>query len=136
MDTSKQPGVNFKGVELQALRFKRLGPVPAQILFGPTISMEALLSEDEREMEFHLTMNVFAGVPAADNPPAELEVTLAGHFAVAGEGNMSLRVFGKENAPALLFPYVREILSNITSRTALPMLNLAPINVVALVQHR
>ena len=47
---------------------------------------------------------------------------------------MTLREFGEHHAPGLLFPYVRELISNLSARTVLPHLNLAPVNVFAWVK--
>jgi len=47
---------------------------------------------------------------------------------------MSLSEFAENQAPAHLVPYVRELISNITARSCLPLLNIGPINVAALVK--
>jgi preprotein translocase subunit SecB len=52
--------------------------------------------------------------------PVFLKVVYVGVFTVNDEPNMDLEEFGKVNAPAILFPYVREEIHNRTMKGSLP----------------
>ena len=134
MDENKQPGIRFMGVELRNLMFGIHGPLPGKLPFAPSVTMQGFLSSDEKQMDFHFTMDLFGSAKAEEKPPVDFRFTLIGHFSVAPEVNMTLREFGEHHAPGLLFPYVRELISNLSARTVLPHLNLAPVNVFAWVK--
>ncbi len=134
MDESKQPGIHFNGVELRKLRFDLHGPLPEKLPFSPSVTMRGLMSEDEKRMEFEFTIDLFGHAKPDEKPPADFQFTVIGRFSAAPDANMTLRDFAQHHAPGLLFPYVREIISNLSARTALPHLNLAPVNVFAWVK--
>jgi preprotein translocase subunit SecB len=135
MDETKQPGILFKGVQLTQLSFSVHGPVPKPIPFGPRFELKGQLSDDETGLVLSLTADLFGRLDQKECPPVELKFTLAGTFEATEKGNMSLRDFAKHNAPAHLVPYARELIANITARSALPTLNLGPINVIAYLEH-
>jgi len=65
-----------------------------------------------------------------------LEVDLAGRFEQeAATQNMALEPFLKVNGPALLVPFLREVVANITFRSRHGVMLLPAINVAALVQR-
>lgn len=69
--------------------------------------------------------------------PYALTVAYVGRFQFGDlpEGLAPER-FVKRNAAAILFPYVREMIGNLTARGAYGPLHLPPINVVAMLERR
>lgn len=135
MDNKRQPGILFKGVQLLGLTFKVRDEVPKQIPLGPKFSIEARFSEDETKLDLVLSVDMFGNVAKEERPNIALAFTLVGGFERVEEGNVSLREFAEYNAPAYLVPYVRELLANITARSPLPLVNIGPINVIALAKE-
>lgn len=63
-------------------------------------------------------------------PYFQVEVSMRGLFERSGETSLPSDQFGKVNGPAILFPFVREHLANLTLRANLPPILLPPINFV------
>ena len=65
------------------------------------------------------------------------EVTVAGLFAVSGIGKEGLPPLLGSYCPSILFPYLREVVSDLSVRGGFPQLVLRPVNFEALYQrHR
>jgi len=135
MDEKKQPGVIFRGVFIKSLNFNlneaKKQPKPLRYSFGA--NFEHAVSPDKKKMKATLTVNCMDGIK---NPPFDLVVSIDGYFETAKEGNLSLKEYAKEMAPALLMPFVREIIANITSRIPYPPILLPPINIHALLMRQ
>ena len=70
----------------------------------------------------------------AAGAPFVLSVTYEGSFSVADdEAVETLRRFARYNAPGMLLPYVRELISAVTARTNIGTLVLPPLNIQRLV---
>ena len=61
-----------------------------------------------------------------------VEVQMAGIFIIAGYDETQLEAWTSSICPQLLFPYVREVVSDLVVRGGFPQLLLAPINFEAL----
>jgi len=83
-------------------------------------------SKDKKTLITTLTAVLFKN---AENAPFNLKVIVEGEF--KGEYK-NLRKFSKLNAPAHLFPFLREIISNTTMRANIPPLVLPPLNLTEL----
>lgn len=120
MDESKQPGIIFKTIFLSKLKYELPKIEPNKFEYD-------LYFIDTYKIEGNVLISTLT-VHLYDR----FELELTGIFETKkGEENLDLKEFANVNAPALLLPYAREIISNITSRTPLPQLLLPPINVVA-----
>ena len=78
----------------------------------------------------------YIGVETTPDPanPYRLQVGVVGSFEVLEEaGDVSLQRFRRYHAPAILFPYLRETVANITDRTMFNAIHLPPANLFALV---
>jgi preprotein translocase subunit SecB len=59
-----------------------------------------------------------------------LSIAFVGVFAVIpGQENMTLEEFAQVNGPALMFPYIRELISDITLRSGLKPVIFPPLNI-------
>jgi preprotein translocase subunit SecB len=77
-----------------------------------------------------LTMTVTAR--AGGKTAFLVEASQAGIFAIRGLTEEQLALILATQAPAVLFPYVRETIADATSRMGFPPIHLAPINFEAL----
>ena len=117
----KQPGIRFNGVFLSKLHFELPQLKPEE--FEYKLSIKDTFKIEGKTLIFTLAIRLYE----------KFELELSGVFeTIEGEENFDLEKFADVNAPALLMPYERELISNITSRTPLPHLLLPPINIIAL----
>lgn len=88
----------------------------------------------ENVHEVVLTLTVTA--KASDKTAYLVEVKQAGIFAIAGFGEKELGHMLGAYCPGILFPYAREVISDLVSKGTFPQLLLAPINFDAIyAQH-
>jgi len=121
MDKSKQPGIRFVRVFLSKLNYELPQVKPDE--FEYNLKFFDTFKIEEKTLIFTLTIKLYD----------KFQLELTGLFeTIEGEENLDLEQFAKVNAPALLMPFAREIISNITSRTPLPYLLLPPINIIAI----
>lgn len=121
MDKSKQPGIRFDRVFLSKLKFT-LPQVPPD-KFKYSLNMSSSYKIDSEKLIYSIDVQLYDGF--------ELEMT--GIFSIVKDKeNLNLEKFVQVNAPALLMPFVRELISNVTSRTPLPHFLLPPVNILAL----
>ena len=87
------------------------------------------LNEDHYEVELHLTVSV----KGKDGKTAFLvEVVQAGAFLIKGYPAEQLNHLLASYCPSNLFPYAREVISNLVSKGSFPEMHLSPINFDAL----
>lgn len=91
------------------------------------------LGEDHYEVELHLTVSV----KSKDEKIAFLvEVVQAGAFMIKGYPQEQLSHLLASYCPSNLFPYAREVISNLVSKGSFPEMHLSPINFDALYAQR
>jgi preprotein translocase subunit SecB len=56
------------------------------------------------------------------------QVTMVGVFEKFGESQLDLEQFGHVNAAAIIYPYIREHLSNLSAKAGLGLIFLPPVN--------
>jgi len=121
MKKTRQPGIRFDRVFLSKMKYDLPKMPPDK--FSYKLNFINAYKIQKEGLIYTMTVQLYDRF--------EFEVT--GIFStIKGQENLSLEKFAKVNAPALLLPFIREIISNITSRTPLPYLLLPPINVFAL----
>ena len=87
------------------------------------------LGDDHYEVELHLTVSV----KGKDGKTAFLvEVVQAGAFLIKGYPPEQLNHLLASYCPSNLFPYAREVISNLVSKGSFPEMHLSPINFDAL----
>ncbi|MDD3723155.1 MAG: protein-export chaperone SecB [Lutibacter sp.] len=64
------------------------------------------------------------------------EIKMAGNFEFSKNTNIPLEDFGNINAPAIIFPFVREHLSNTSMKAGIQPILLPPINFVDLAKKK
>lgn len=128
------PKIDFSEIKLAELTFKLnknfepppKGGIDIHIIFGAKNSY----SKDKKTLTTLLSAELFRGI---ENAPFYLKVRVKGTF--KGE-HKNLQRFSKAHASAHLWPFMREIIGNITMRANFPPLLLPPINIAELLSTK
>ena len=129
MDRLKQPGINFDGVFLKDLHFTRAPNMPASDV-DTSFDFRRAISADKRQMNYEVTCEM-----ADKKGGFNLHCSIIGMFScIKGQENLDLETFAEINAPTLIFPYLREIITSITVRAGIQPVILPPMNVLAMMQ--
>jgi len=89
------------------------------------------------EETFEVILSVTATTKLADKTASIVEVQQAGLFGIQGFPNSELAHLLEAYCPNLLFPYVREVISDLVTKGSFPQLVLQPVNFDALfAQHQ
>ncbi|MBE7661512.1 protein-export chaperone SecB [Tenacibaculum finnmarkense] len=75
-------------------------------------------------LKFNTTIN--------SEPIISSEIKTAGSFEFSDDNNIPLESFGYINAPAIIFPFIREHLSNLSMKAGIQPILLPPVNFVKL----
>jgi preprotein translocase subunit SecB len=134
MNESHQPGIRFVDVILTQLHFEVKGELPKEIPLGIALNYQHQIDAESKTLLAEMKWDVFGNVPPEKRPSIEFTFTILGVFK-GSEGGMALEEFSKGHAPGHLVPYARELISNITNRSALPTLRIGPINALALMSN-
>lgn len=81
---------------------------------------------------YEVVLNVTATVKAEDKTAFLVEVQQAGVFQIAGFNEQDTKYILGSQCMNILFPYAREVVSDLTSRGGFPPLLLSPVNFDAL----
>ena len=73
-----------------------------------------------------------AGV--SGNKEIDSSMKISGEFECIGSEGLSIENFAKINAPAIIFPFIRENLASISMKAGIPTILLPPINFVKLAE--
>lgn len=120
MDKKKQPGIKFIQVFLSKLNFELPQVKPEDFKYD--LNFFDTFKIIDKRLIYTMSIHLYD----------KFQIELTGIFeAIEGEENLTFAKFVDINAPALLMPFAREVISNITSRAPLPHLLLPPINIFA-----
>lgn len=98
---------------------------------SPEIAINYEMRRTQKEMVVSLALRQQKG-----NVPYYFEVISAGLFKFDSLPEASLlKQFAQINCPAIIFPYVRETLADLTRRAGFPPLHLDPINFIELAKQ-
>lgn len=89
------------------------------------------VSDDKEKMVVELTVNIFDDA-VEKNYPFEMSVTVIGFYSMHAPGEDILKY--KKNAIAILYPYIRAIVSSYTANANINPLLLPAINVNKLIE--
>ncbi|MDD4914781.1 MAG: protein-export chaperone SecB [Methylococcales bacterium] len=85
---------------------------------------------------FEVSLTITVTVKIGDNTAYLVEVNQAGIFSIAGFSEQEMGPMLGSFCPNILFPYAREVVSDLVNKGGFPQLILAPVNFDALyVQH-
>lgn len=105
--------------------------------FEPAVDLNlATNSEKIDENIFEVTLTVTATVKTSDTTAYLVEACQAGIFLLSGFEETELGPMLGSFCPNILFPYVREVVSDLVAKGGFPQLLLAPVNFDAIyAQH-
>ncbi len=86
--------------------------------------------------EFEVTLSITATVTIGDKTAFLAEVQQAGIFAILGLTSEELAPVLGAYCPGMLYPYAREMVSDLVVRGGFPPFILAPVNFDALYEHK
>lgn len=92
------------------------------------------IEDDNNTMLVTLLLSIFDN-PKENNYPFSMNIEITGIFELDGAGLEMKKVFAESNSIAILFPYVRALISTYTANANVPPLILPPINVNKLVEE-
>jgi preprotein translocase subunit SecB len=102
-----------------------------------SFDMDKSITYDEAENSALLTLNVRIFENAkGNNYPFQFNVITTGYFQVANIHDQKERNLVETNAIAILFPYIRALITSFTANANIPPLILPPINVVKFMQDK
>ncbi|MEW6675463.1 MAG: protein-export chaperone SecB [Nitrospirota bacterium] len=125
--------IQYVKVDLTELSFKLnrgFKPPKDGIEVKGDFKIKHSFGRDKRSLLTSLAVELFKNIKEA---PFSLKATVEGTFRGAEE---DLKRFSRVHAPAHLFPFLREIISNITMRVNIPPLILPPINLLAILSKK
>jgi len=129
MDKNKQSGIKCNSIILAESIFKRKPKIPKEQDIKLSFDVKNSISEDQQNLVTEVTATI-----NSEEEPIYAKVTYIGLFSVGEDKNLDLKDFSEINAPAILFPYIREEIHTRMLKAGLPKsLILPPINFVALV---
>ncbi|SDF45643.1 protein-export chaperone SecB [Sporolituus thermophilus] len=113
-------------------------PDPDQASLATSVRHD--VSIDEKNQQASVTLELSIGLPNEEkpNPPFTIHVVLEGFFSYHADGNVT-PTFDRVcnvNATAILFPYLRSIVTDITKIANVnPPLIIPPVNINKLLKH-
>lgn len=132
MDASKQPGIKFSGVILVKDEFERVPVVGAEL----ETNVGFAISANESDGTYYVEIETTVKLSEEEVEKVTLVCKHVGMFSVDEDTpNMPIEDFMKYNAPAIIFPYIREHISSITSKAGIPTVILPPMNIVAMIDQ-
>ena len=125
MDKSKNPGISIASVHLFQCSVGDLNS-KSELKFslGITHFKREVLSEGKL-LSIVVGFDLMQGI---DNPPCKFDFVFGASYLRSEESNMTWDDFQDHVAVAHIIPYVREFVSNITTRLPLSVLMVPPVN--------
>ena len=146
-DVAQQDSLSLDFVSLLNVEFN-LSPAflgrPRRPEEFPSIGYDYKFQEDLRQHEGRSLLNEIVTVTVvfsdkAGNPlkdpslrPFDLTASVLGHFTFGEDVSRDRSEALLSTACAILFPYVRELVTNLTARTVYPVARIPPTNVIAI----
>lgn len=133
MDPDREPGIRFIGVTVDRVEFRDVAPGEL-----PQRALEFSFALQRKEVTAPTAADVTVMVRVTSKDSASrlyLDASVTGRFQPLEEDpNFPLSEFAETNGPAIVFPFVREFVANLTARTRQGMVLFPPVNVAALVK--
>ena len=132
MDKTKQPGISFDDIILKELVFSRKEGFSDRPALTMNLESSISISPDEDKLTYEMTCEI-----KDEKDFFNIKCTMIGFFSIVkGEENMGLRKYSELNAPATVFPYIREAIASTTTRAGIPPVVIPPTNLDLLKQNQ
>ena len=132
MDKFKQPGIKFENVILSSEKFWRKPEIPENLNINLEFKLNKSINPNTKkgivELECILQLE-----DSSKNIYVLINPIFIGIFSESETKNMDLDTFINKHAPALLIPYIREHITNISSKAGITPIILPPINIIAFI---
>lgn len=131
MKKTEHQGIAFDKLILEKVNFEidpnyTFSESPLEVNMG--VDVEKNLSDDKKRLKIVLHVNV--DLSGVDPSPMKIYTVVAGHFSLRDEQNIgALEEFAEIQAPTVMFPFIREVIANLTMRTDFPPLLIPPVNI-------
>lgn len=133
MDKDKQPGIRFNGIILVEEKFWRDYIIPEDA----KLDLKLESGNNKLDNSYNVELKAILRLIKDDKETLTLESKFVGFFTVIkGSENMDIDEYIKNNAPALMFPYVREHISAITIKAGIKPILVPPLNMRALLKKQ
>jgi preprotein translocase subunit SecB len=134
MRKDNHPGIDFEKIILEKVNLetnpnyqKTEKGIPVDISFK--VNRELVKSLKLLKLSFEVSL-----FRETSNPPFHISVLATGYFTVKRVKDIkALEEFSQIQAPALLFPFIREVIADLTMRTGYPPLLIPPTNIALLI---
>jgi preprotein translocase subunit SecB len=125
----------FKNYSIDSLNFEKNHSFTHQkVNIDFNVTSDINTDADKNDATVTLNLEVFKNYLEKDYP-FHLEMSVTGFFSVDPMADQNLRLI-ETNAVAILFPYLRALVSTITANANVAPLILPPINVVELIKQK
>lgn len=137
MDQTKQPGINIIGIILANEEFQRgyLIPEDAELKLNFNVNYDMNKEKTNASTEITTTLELL-DKEGKQKKVLSLKFTYVGIFSVSENPNMDMETFIKNNSAAILYPYIREHITNITQKSGIKPIILAPTNIIACLNNK
>jgi preprotein translocase subunit SecB len=130
MDKTKQPGIKFDAIILANISFDRKPEIPD----NPDIKVNFVSVRNINDKKGIVKITTTIKMEKNDILYAELGMEHLGVFSIDVEENMNMEDFLKCGGPALMFPYIRECVTDITCKAGINPIVLPPMNIIAMLK--
>lgn len=134
----KQPGIGLQRIYIKDISFETPGtPEIFKKDWKPAVHMELHTKSKVLDAQVHeVTLSVTVTAKDGENTVFIVEVNQVGIFAVQGFPEDQQQSILGAYCPSILYPYAREVVSDLVTKGSFPQLLLAPINFDSLyLQH-
>lgn len=130
MDITKQPGIWFDNILLKELNFSRKQEIASYDIDIKFLFTRSFACEKK-------TINCELSCDVSDKKDTfHLYCCMIGMFSyIHGQENLDLERFADTNAPAIILPYIREVVSTTTVQAGLPPIRIPPVNILAILKN-
>ena len=94
----------------------------------PTADFSMQVTDSKQKEDYVVGLIVEAKVKIKDTEVFNIKVHQAGEFAISGYDNAQLDRLLKSFCPNILFPYLRQLVTQMTTQAGFPPLNLSPVD--------
>jgi preprotein translocase subunit SecB len=124
MDKNKPPGISFDDIILKELVFFRKPGFSEKPELTVNLGSNESFSPEKDRLVYEMSCEI-----KEENDFFHIKCVMLGFFSVIkGRENMELQEYSKLNAPATIFPYIRETIASTTARAQIPPVIIPPMN--------
>jgi len=136
MDAPPKCALKFSNYAVKCIEFilNKIPEKDEKVKLNVNIDTEIRYNKNEPN-KFITIIKITAGEKENDKSPFYLSVEVWGFFEVIEEEIHRVRQFAEINSVAILFPYVRALISTITANANIPPVILPPINVAGMMAN-